>query len=817
MPATNSKYDHVVFSCDQGKLHLKLQGPWVRTSGMEPDVNQALALASELDAFKNLTDVEGDVKFYYTSAESDDEDDDAPDVMLNQIAIWSVTPDQISTVDVDDGDGGTQPQTKVTAYLVVFADARRKYVWPRGGMLNTGEVNKEPFQLGGADDDNGQPVFNPQQLANACLDAMGLPKNAPNSLSDYPQPRNMNWRASHAPTELARILSASNHRAFVDQFGDLQIREIGHDDLPTWPEDRLIVNTSRPLIDMRAQVVIVTSAPMAIMETLTITGLYDPNDTSNGDPLDPSAPAKWEFVCRDKQGRWKPLNTSGWFDKETPQDAVRNKFKNIDPSFRWQVETDTYYCLRLRPSKSGPSPVERFVYDADPNDQSKKTVIQRPITIQAKVADLDEESGLWSNLKDYKTFAAAFVAEGQIIQSTVLLGKLPDGENDVSLIEHFTALSGDDLKIQCSREMNDYDPNSSPPWKPRYYMYGIASGGSSRLSDDEVKVAIHKPDTVVVRRPELRPLLLEGEFQGIKDIDDRAGLVSGAYNRRPSAPPSKRVMIKGYYAAELSGRVERVEFDPQALLTRIDIDMFWMPGATYLPAAIAFDRPLQHEKHPGQLATASARTASGSAGYTQPTALLTLPTPTPTPTLRWLKITDYDPSLHPAFITGTPCDPSGNTFGATNTTSIAVGVPGPFAWEMPPLVYELGSVVPYVPLPSGSQFGTLNIGNLKTQCNGLLMSPCFKAPCFMVSLVKVDGSAGDGSHTCSFVYDLYGWTGPVGVGGPVLAYAAAPMYSGARVFNMTASPAAFGIATIVPNGGYVLAVAFETAAGTQKC
>src|SRR5258706_3814727 len=316
MDRIDHKFNRITFSPESGdEVPLTLESDWTRSTGIAPDVNTVYASWKDFNA-ADVTGVEGEIRFYYNSS-------DSPDVVLAKIRL----------VDVEPAEWGVLPNEsspRVLKYRLSFADVREKFIWPYGGFLDHGEINKEPIDLQGGKDVNGHDLLRPTQLAQMCLVKMGLdPTLAPYSMDKGFRPFNVEWRGNHAPTELEKILQETAHVLHLTAKGELLIKDIGDGEAPNIPAGQSLPKLDYKVADRRGKVVVLVSAPNAVLSTETITGLLDHDDDDHSDLI--------QFVVQDKDDSWVKIDDASVLvindalgkGKRSPADARQDQRKDI--------------------------------------------------------------------------------------------------------------------------------------------------------------------------------------------------------------------------------------------------------------------------------------------------------------------------------------------------------------------------------------------------------------------------------------------------------------------------------------------------------
>ncbi len=146
---------------------LKLESDWTIAPGIQPSVNAGLMSHKEFDQIAGDLRQDLTVQFFFDDPES-------PAVELEQHRIVDVEAVQMGTPIDEDGDPGDY---RVIEYRVYVADARQRFVKPRGGFIARGEINKKPFakdEDGNEVDANKTSILQAEELIDECLTAMGI-------------------------------------------------------------------------------------------------------------------------------------------------------------------------------------------------------------------------------------------------------------------------------------------------------------------------------------------------------------------------------------------------------------------------------------------------------------------------------------------------------------------------------------------------------------------------------------------------------------------------------------------------------------------
>jgi hypothetical protein len=614
-PDTGLRFNRVRFVLANGRsCNLALTAPWVRTCGVGPDVNVAIVLASELEAMGPVTQLNGTIEFYFKVF-------GVPDVRLQNHWVVDVQPEEWG-IPVAEGQAKPDPLTttpRIISYKVSFADGRENFAFPFGGHLAEGEINKEPIKIasdadgGGIVDDNGHDLINPQRLAKICLEAMGLdPAKAPNSLSDQAPIFNLEWRGSHAATELEKILVATKHAMRCKADGTIDIVRIGTGTGPSVPVDQKLAELPFQGVERRGRSVVFTSAPNAILETKTIVG-PQVDASGGGVTAGGETPATdtdtWQFVILDKDRVWKPIKESSFYKTANPLDSIKKDFSDIEEKYRDLVRTTLYRCVRLNPKTFGPAPIRAEMVS---NEQGNTILQVSGIEFKAKLA-IRNASGIYDNSQDLiPVVVTNLLEDGRIICVAERLLQVSGATADPKTAA--MEIGENDLSVRCTRER--YEKDDAGRWRPKYFWVGFTQqlGRIATLDEDGVNNVLASADGVIVRRPDLRLVVIDDVEVNRGKLEDIGGGLAPAYVA--SGDPAKMVYAAGFVAGDTDGLVAKITYDQDKVMTAFEVATFFFPGSDYLAPTLEVGKQGAGEKFPQQAATQPTRLAAGDNGAT---------------------------------------------------------------------------------------------------------------------------------------------------------------------------------------------------------
>jgi len=553
----------------QVTITLKADGEFVWSCGLEPNVNRFLVPFTEFDKLGGNPDQTGTLNFYYTQDPS--QPGSKPDFSIKKMRIVDVAANQVGECKATPGGQST---FRVTEYVLFIADFREKLVAPRGGRLLDGLLNP------GSDDvlyaSPFPTQYDNQQLAEKALTAMGLdPNDVDSNLADFPPLRNLQWHGAHAPTELAKVLEHCNAVFCPQTSGNVSIELVGNGDLPQIPAGQQEYQIQLPGIDRRGKTVVFSSAPTAVVDTCTLTGVDHASGGTN--PL--------VYVTRQSDDSYAPMGGSL---------ASTIQAHGAYPS-------DAYRALAVQPATFDPrlQPVLRRAFSSD------STAVKSGIQVQATIA-VQAGDGSWSN--QAQTIAVTHVfSEGNILTLAQRLGQVssptptptptptPISDPDANFQEVPASGSGS-LSVTLTMESVAPNPANNLLMVREFFYSGwrrdVGSGNPTQLSDDDVNSALADPsqDVVVLHRPEMRLVRNQtaasgfpaskyssGETDNSSDLNTRCQQLADRY-LRGSGNPAKEIACKGFVAAELSGQVAEIRIDQAAVRTVFKIMTWWLPS-----------------------------------------------------------------------------------------------------------------------------------------------------------------------------------------------------------------------------------------------
>jgi hypothetical protein len=674
-------------------LVLTLDNDWVMTPGVEPNVNTAVCSYKEFDKLpKDLFDLSGDVCFWFHGDPTGVDGEgvaNRPDVRINKVSLVSVDVSKWGRID--------EPpfNVRITEYRLYLADRRQAFVWPRGGFLQLGDLNAEPFNAFGTQDRNGQPNRSVKWMVERCLEAMGEDVTndvvVPAALSDVPRPMNVQWRGNHAPTELAKLLEHNGYVLIVRTDGHFRLEQIGDGNVPEINTDQALPPLPVPNVDRRGKIVVITSHPNAVVVTQT----FKLNTESGSD---------FDFVVQDDDDVWKPLAAVSFFQALDPVEAVKTNFFGVPEKYRARVATQTYRCIRLDPGTFGPTPMLRWRVEKP----AGKVGGLQPIQVRAILPVLQQD-GSWVNSTDLVTaHPAHLLAEGAVLTTSERLGKIDGGSTIDQPDADFAELEDDELEIRVSYEAmfqakaDPADQGGEQAWRFEYFTVGFQQdfGGIRKLSDDELNNALAGPDPIIVPRPELKLLRIDGKDVNRTDLEGAARDLAPRWLRN-SGTPTSLTLAKGFQFGNCSGKVAEVRYTqgpPNGTggpLTTFKINTWWLPHGQYLSQSKKESgkeggASAGNEAHPQQAQTEGRRTALGESGSTQP-AVPVLPAQPPPPPKQVALVQVVGPAY------GGPGGGAGNNNGGKYQVRIESG---------PTTAMSAGNLA----MPEGLQAGTLALG-----------------------------------------------------------------------------------------------------------
>lgn len=566
---------------DLEALSLTVESDWVWEAGVKPSIFAARVPYTEFDKLGGNFDRVGQLEFYFAN----DPKGGVPDLTLKAWRLVDIVPLGYAPVTGADGQQGFRHYE----FRMGFADARDQFTYPRGGYLREGEINKEPFSKDRKKDAQNFPVRTADDLVRVCLKAMGLKIPIPQELtSDAQPPLNLDWRGNPAPEELDKLLSESGFTFVVKPDGTFAIEAIGKGNVATPPAGREIINAAYPGVDRRGKAVIFSSAPLGVVERRTFT-------------LDDGL----EWVILDDDGRFKTIENSNLLKDLDPLDVIAHNFEKIPAQWRIRVMNYLYRAVRVIAEQYGPQQMLRYNYELE-------TGLAVPIGVKAKVATHVE--GTWYVVKGNDDWIEVPVldlhGDCRVIVFEQVMAKLKPGKRYGSALLDLAKLENDDLKIDCSREVYDEEPNGK--WTPRFFQCGYKQElrGIAKLTDDEIDT-VFATQSAYVPRPELRLFIVDGQEKNREKLEDQASTLAKKYIG--TTANSRIYAAAGYVKAELSGQVNQIKFSPNPPATT------WQANTSFFPHVVRFKKPpVVKGKFPKALETEERRGAEGLGSFQQP-------------------------------------------------------------------------------------------------------------------------------------------------------------------------------------------------------
>jgi hypothetical protein len=679
---------------------IELDGPFKLSAGLRPDVNAATIPYAEFQKLGSNW-IGGSVQFYYKtnpnagsssgsssgsgsggSGGASGSSGGSPDVTIAGCSIVDCVPGKMGMIV----GKGWVPET----YKIYIADWRQRLVAPRGGRLKLGLINDGDTPPGSA---SGQPAYDAAtgepaaaagtislemtltQLIQACMAAMGLSTAVPN-VDAIPAPRKLQWHGSHAPTELEKLLPLAGLQFAPDLNGSGSLVKLATGPAPTFSGDDALPVASYAKSDSRGTTVVIASYPTRSVTTQSMNG---------------PSPSTWYFVGIETDGSWKPLDSVSYLNGSAAN-TVKSKFASVPPQYFDLAQATVYRFIQIAGGGGSGlppyamSPVLRRRFEADLNDY--------PLLVTAPIAVFDK-TGFWAIGDRPTTITPEFLHDASVLRLSQPLLQVTQPTLDPytdfqqltsGLIVRFSTEDATKLGEQS-------DANGNQAWQPAYFEAGFqrnADGSIKVLNASDTANALSGTDakTVVICRPELQLLTVDGKVINQTDLQTRAQAIAAQY-LADASQPTQIASARGFQSTAPSAAVSRVEWDQRELITRAFVNDWFSPtGSTMTPADL--QRLEDAAAHPGQPKTQGRRADLGTSGSTQKSASLQ---PLAAPKLpgggQWVRLTVVSGQSAAAYGTNVPPSSPSLIYNASSLQGNLIASNVGIAWQR-----QLGHVTP---------------------------------------------------------------------------------------------------------------------------
>lgn len=528
-----------------------------------------------------------------------------PDVVIEQVQIVDIEPRELAIVP-----GQTKPI--FTEFRVCMADFREGYVAPRGGRLALGEFNPSEKKLAtkkkkgkeqtDADDQEKLRNLSFADMIRACLKAMGLDEKMklPAGVDKIDPPLDVKWFGNHAPTELEKLLKRGRYLFVPKLDGTAAIEAIGTGDLPQFREGDALPELVVPSIDRRGKIVVVTSYPTRVFETLSAKG---PN-AGGGLPY-----PYFNFVMQDPaDGEWKHIEDVAAGNLAA---IVQGNYASLPTEQVALVSSQAYRCIALIMGKASayPSYMVPLVTHLLEEDGGAKT----DLYMVAKTAIQDPVTGLWSTSKNFCKLPATYLASDDRVYFSGMIGKMKNDNAQSFVGPDFLPLDDGEATIKLTFERVEKDKEGK--WRPAYFQVGFRkeSGRTVRLSDADTVNALggSGEDCIIITDPRIKLRVFNGVEQNRKILEDGAQSLADPI-LYDSGNTVRHLYGRGFQKVELSGLVSKVSWEPDKLLTLAEVANWWTPGGALDPAQ--YQEQLDQDFYPNQNKTETSRQNLGAQG-----------------------------------------------------------------------------------------------------------------------------------------------------------------------------------------------------------
>ncbi len=546
MPET--RYNIVTFKPDREdgqRVPVALEGRFRFRIGVRPDFNFIRVGADSFAALADDLERGGTLELWFTSNPFAESAGAVlkPDVAIESLRIVGVEAAEQGSLDDPPESAGA---TGITEYRLRLADFRQALIAPRGGRLTSGLVNPTPAEPSSPaiDFDVQAPEHALAELIQQCLDAMDLSDVAlPNGLEDLDAPRDLRWFGSHAPSELMKLLERGGC-IFVPHFdGTASVERLGAAPAPEIAPDQVLPEQTLPPADRRGSAVVFASYPNRNLVSRVIDG-----PSSSG----------WFFVAQDSDGTWKAIDSCSIFSGGAAS-HVRDHFARVPLAFRERARSQAFRFIKLSDSVVPPGVAPVLARDVAANGAA------REIMVRARIATQDPLSGRWTNSGEFISIPVRFKSAGNVLHLGEMLGRVTNSTDDREA--DFAEVAAGDFNVRFTTEDAK---ETDGQWSPAYFHAGFRrqAGQIAALNDQEIVDALEgrMPDALVISRPELRLIIVDGVDQNREALESAARAQAEQHLR--DADKSLRIITaRGFVPIALSGSVHEVQYDQRAVKT----------------------------------------------------------------------------------------------------------------------------------------------------------------------------------------------------------------------------------------------------------
>lgn len=544
---------------------VKLEGDFVFSVGLRPNVNRVRCSCVEFDKIKGNISKPGTVTFV---------GGDGGDVAIGGIRVVDVMPGKAGVVD---GQGG---QPKPVDYVLFLADARVDFVSPFGGFVCEGLLNRDANDDGYPDG----PIVKIDELIKICCKRMGFePEAVPTGLEGIAPPPNQRWFGVPAEPELGKLLQSAALVLGPTRNGKLSIFRAGDGQAPTVPAGRLDSDTTEAAPNRRGKTLILCSAPSAVIDTIKATG--------------PGATADVQFVMPDPNGVWRTYDEQeihgNYFSTRTPEETMRVKFQNVPETHLDRVKRYIYRAIRLNPDKCDPL-LQKVLRSQVAAVDGKSTVKLKGLNITARRMQKAANGNQWKRSREKIPCNAELLLGPNVILVSELLGDL-DGDVSPDEFFGFKELGAGDIEVQLSVEAaidGGGEDGGGSRKVPEYAYFGFTredDGGVTPLGPEAsaAKAANPGPATIFMNVPGMRRV--RDKVSNLDNLDalKTAAAALAAEFFQNAGRETRTIVASGFFAADLNGKVNELRYSQQNFSTTIIIDRLDDPTNPRLTSSVA--------------------------------------------------------------------------------------------------------------------------------------------------------------------------------------------------------------------------------------